>query len=292
MNQKAITDNFLQEYVESYFGSYFSQTRRLHSDYWYIWCKSGLLDFVCEKLRNKYNITPLDYTADYVNSEMPVGNFGSATIESHKFYDSWNRKEELKKELEEVVSQLRLHRSAFWFLFEKIFYNHPLEVNESWSGNDFETIRHLTSPVKEEFKLQGFTSKEIRKIKSEFSYNLKNKLGRRKLTIAEKQLIDGWCSQLLRKSRPPKDKELIFQIVEQMKHYKHLSGGRDDIRGFASVRQTAAISASEVLRQLPSDSLSDKDYSDAWFRVLVKDLYERFPLLREFIENYQQKLVP
>lgn len=283
-----IKDNTISEYIENYFSSHFLNTRRLHNEYWYIWSKSGLLDFVCEKLRCKYSIKLLDYDEDYINGEIPISGFDSASIEAHKFYDNWSRKEEFRKELADIVYQLRLHRSSFWFLFEKIFYDSPLDINENWSGDDSEAIYHLTSPLEKGFQLQGFTAKEIKKIKREISDNLKRKFGRKKLTTAEMQIIDDWCNQLSRESRPPKDKEVTYQVIEQMKHYKHTGVSRDNKEDFAGVRHTASKSASELVRQLPDENFKNIDYSDAWFRVFVKDLYERFPLLKEFIKDFQK----
>lgn len=284
----ALRDTSISEFVEKHYGSLFSRTQKLHNDYWYIWSKSGLLDFICKKLRSKYSIELLDYDEDYINGEIPINDFDSASIESHQFYDSWDRKDEFRKELADIIYQLRLHRSSFWFLFEKIFYDNPLDVNEPWSGDDSMAVYHLTTPLDEEFQFQGFTAQEIKIIKKEITSNFRKKLGHKKLSPTEKQAVDEWCSQLSRDSRPPKDKEVTYQVIEQMKRYKQTGSGRNDHEGFADVRLTAGKSASELVRQLPDESLSDIDYSDAWFRVFVKDLYERFPLLKEFIKDFQK----
>ncbi|MBP9781081.1 hypothetical protein KBC89_00305 [Candidatus Woesebacteria bacterium] len=290
MPSTPITDTWINEYIENYFSSYFSQTRKLHNDYWYIWAKSGLLDFACEKLRKKYDIQLLDYFVDYINGDIAVSDFDSVNIDTHQFYDSWSRKDEFRIELEKVVYELKLHRSAFSSLFEKIFYDIPIDVEEKWPGIDSNVIHGITSRVPEIFMVEGFTKDEIEKIKSEITDDLKRKLRRKKLTESEKQSIKNWCDHFKRKSRSPKNREVIYQAVEQLKIYKHTGAGRDDTRGFANVRQTSGISASELQRRLPDSAPTGKQYSDVWFRVLVKDLYDRFPLLRDFINDYQEKL--
>lgn len=285
-------DDSLDKYFENIYFSYFSSTKTLHSDFWYIWARCGLLDYVCNKLRSKYAIPQLDYNEDCVFGEVPVDDFNNVTIETHKFYDSWAHKDEFREELEGLIHQLRLHRGSFSILFEKIFYYTQIDSDQKWEGIDSEALLGLISPSQDKVQIEGFTVKEIKKIKSDVTNKIKEILNKRKLSDGEKQAINKWCSCLSRKTKPPKSKEEICLVIEQMKRYRHLGEGRSEELGYGIVRQTSGVSAGNISQNVTIEpSEKEKNYSDAWFRGLVKDLYDRFPILHDYIADYQKKLI-
>ncbi len=59
----------------------------MHNDYWCIQAESGLIDFICFKLRDKYSIKILDYSKDYVSGEVLINKFDTMSLDTHKFYD-------------------------------------------------------------------------------------------------------------------------------------------------------------------------------------------------------------
>lgn len=285
MNKSAITDSALKEYFENELHSYFYRTRQLHNDYWYIWSKSGLLDFACLELREKYKIPVLRYEDDCHAVEL-YGGDDSVTDEKHEFYDEWDNKETFKKELEELIKNLRLHRATFWFLFEKIFYGTPLDVEEHWAGYDTEHVMQPFYPLEEIPVFETLTSVEAKKVRSLMVERMKQKTGRKRLTGQENEAVDLWCNKLLRNNRTPKNKELTYLVIEQMKKYKLIGTGYDTTKGeWGEIKQTSFTCANNVLNKLEDPTI---DFSEAAFRRMVSDLYVAFPILKDFIASQRK----
>jgi len=279
MSEAPYQDKTINNFLEQSFFSYFWRTKQLFSDYWRLWLESGLLDFVCDKLRTKYDVPLLNNEEDYQSIEMPVGDFDTVSVDVHKFYDQWEKKEEFARELEEIVYQLKLHRSAFWFLFEKIFYNTSLRFEWEWGALDLEAIYAPLYPISSKLYIEGFTSEELKVIKEMLSSSLESKLGRTP-TYAEKEEIENWCNQLKRKTRTLKWLKSTLLVINQMKKYKKRSQGRDkDNNIVEDLRQTSDQVAMEISGELPSDF----GMEPAAFRQRVRYLYKQFPILREFI---------
>lgn len=277
MTETGITNNGINTIIEDKLFTHFWRTRQVFNDYWQMWLKTGVLDFVCEKLRSEYNVPLLDDKEDYQSIEMPIGDFDTVTNDVHIFYDSWEKKEPFSKELETIVHQLRLHRSAFWFLFERIFYDTPLDFPWEWHALDNEAIYNPLFRTLDTFYLEGFTKSELVEIEKMLLESLERKLGRPP-TTNEKSDIHDWCGRLRRKTRTLKWPAMTRLVVEQMKKYKSYAPGRDDSNNLVdNLRQTSDRLVSEI--DLPGDT----GLTPEAFRQRVRYLYKQFPILHEFV---------
>lgn len=119
------------------------------------------MDYVCQKLRDKYTIPPLNYEEDCANIEVTINDRDIVSFEAHRFYDSWDKKDEFNEVLKGLIHQLRLHRGAFSMLFDKVFYDTPLDPNYEWEGIDSAAIG--INPNDQNILTEGFTAKEIKK---------------------------------------------------------------------------------------------------------------------------------
>ena len=284
MSEAPYQDKTINEFLEQSLFSHFWRTKQLFSDYWRLWLESGVLDFVCDWLRTKYGIPLLDGEEDCQCIEMPVGDFDTVSIDVHSFYDHWEKKEEFAHELEEIVYQLKLHRSAFWFLFERIFYNTSLRFEWEWGALDMEAIYAPLYPIADKLYLEGFTGEELKIIREMLQSTLKKKIGRTP-TSEERAEIDFWCNQLRRKTRTLKWLSSTLLVIKQMKKYKKRAQGRDKNNNIvANLRQTSDQLAMEISGELPADLGMEPDA----FRQRVRYLYKQFPILREFIAAQQQ----
>lgn len=283
MSDTVIQDTTINDYLEETLFSHFWRTKQIFNDYWRLWLESGLLDFVCDKLREKYDVPVLNDEEDYQSIEMPVNDFDTVTIDVHNFYDQWEKKDEFTHELEEIVYQLRLHRSAFWFLFERIFYDTSLRFEWKWGALDMEAIYAPLYPIPRKLYIEGFTSEEL-KIISEMLYSsLEKKLGR-KTNSEEKAEIDAWCNSLRRKTRTLKWLKHTLLVIKQMKKYKKRARGRDKENKIVDdLRQTSDQLAMEISGELPADLNMTPDA----FRQRVRYLYKQFPILKEFIASQE-----
>lgn len=281
MTEPVFIDHRLSDYLEVAFHSKFKRTRNLHNDYWQLWSQSGLLEFVCQKMRSKYQTPILNEADDYQCIEKYVGD-KSVSVDKFAFYDKWEHKETFRKELETVIYQLRLHRSAFSSLFDRIFYDIPIDPNEKWEGFDTEGIFSFMFPLNETIFLEGFTKREIVVIKDELIDALKRKL-ERDLTSKEDNQVYIWCQNLRRKDRAIKSVTQLALIIEQMKRYHSSATGLDDDDGNLTdgIKQTSERCATKVAAELPEDVYFDA----ATFRQTVRRLYKTFPILHEFISS-------
>lgn len=271
-------DASINAYLEESFFINFVRTRKLHNDYWYIWCRSGLLNFVCQKMRKKYAIPKLDINKDYHSIEEVVGD-KSVTIDTFDFFDKWKKKKQFKKELKSIILQLRLHRSAYSSLFNKIFYYIPLSLTEKWEGFDTESVFHITSPLEDNFYPLGYTNEEIKIIRNEIVSNLTDNY---KKQLSKKQMttINNWCKKQNRTVKVPNNKKYLCQIIRQMKRYKTLRKGINDAGDVSDkLRQTSARCANNVTTKISDD----KGYNPEAFRQIVRRLYKSFPILSEYI---------
>jgi len=275
--EQVFKDNSLSDFLEKRLHSRFNRTRRLHNDFWYIWVKSGLLDFVCLKLRKNYQIPIQNEKTDYISGEVSMGN-DSMTLDTHIYYDKWNDKEKFKKELESIIVQLRLHHSTYWSLFDKIFYNKRLKVKEKWEGYDTEAVFGFTVPVDEEFPMVGFTKGEIKEIREMIFPNSKKK-AKTVLTIKQKRDLTDWCDGLERNIRIWKDKRVVYLVIEQMKHYKIPVDGFDDNYDLSEIRMTSERCSAIVSGKLAADEVLNA----VTFRKMSQRLYKAFPILQEYI---------
>lgn len=283
MSDTVIQDTTINDYLEETLFSHFWRTKQIFNDYWRLWLKSGLLDFVCDKLREKYDVPVLNDEEDYQSIEMPVNDFDTVTIDVHNFYDQWEKKDEFTQELKEIVYQLRLHRSAFWFLFERIFYDTSLRFEWKWGALDMEAIYAPLYPVPQKLYIEGFTSEEL-KIISEMLYSsLEKRLGRIP-NSEEKAEVDAWCNSLRRKTRTLKWLKHTLLVIEQAKKYKKRAIGRDKNNKIVDdLRQTSDQLAMEISGELPADLNMTPDA----FRQRVRYLYKQFPILKEFIASQE-----
>lgn len=270
-------DTSIGELLYKRFGYKFDRTKKLHNDFWYIWAKSGLLDFVCLKLRKKYQIPILKAKSDFISGAISMG-YKSVTLETYAYYDKWQDKEKFKKELESIIIQLRLHHGSYWSLFDKIFYKIPLGIREKWEGFDMEAELGLISPS-DNSPMVGFTRGEITEIHKEIILYLKEKF-KRVLTIDELEAVDSWCSRLERNVRIWKDKKLVCLVIEQMKHYKiPVEGFNDNHDWSEKVKMTSERCSAAINEKLPAK----KFLNAVTFRKISQRLYEAFPILREYV---------
>lgn len=282
MNKPSVNKNeSVKDFFQQSFLSHFWRTKQLFSDYWRLWLECGLLDFICNKLQAKYDIPSLNDEEDFKTIELPVGDFDTVSLDVHKFYDQWERKNEFDKELRGVIYQLKLHRSAFWFLFERIFYNISLKFEWEWSALDMEAIYAPLYPISNKLYIEGFTGEELKVVGEMLQSCLEKKFGRA-LNHEEKAEIEGWCNQLRRKTRTLKWRKSTLLVIEHMKKYKQRARGRDKSNNIVDdLRQTSDQLALEISSELPADL----GMEPSAFRQRVKYLYKQFPILREFINT-------
>lgn len=285
MSTEPIIDTTLNKFIaddlENHLYSYFWRTRKLFNDYWYIWNKTGLLDFVCTYLREKYETPILDIEVDFQTPEFYIDDFNSVGIDVHEFYDKWDRKEEFRKELETIVHQLRIPRTAFDMIFHKVFYDVPLDINWKWEAVDDEAIFNPLYKTLDSFHLEGFTTAEIKKVKSLFIERYQKRV-KREFTQDELNAIGEWCSQLKRTNRGLANAELTLLVIEQMKIYgKTTSGVDDDGNPSNELFVTSARAATAIAAELPDDQFFNADA----YRQRVKALLRDFPILQEFLAN-------
>lgn len=279
IGKPVVIDDSISAYLEENFFRLFNRTRNLHNDYWYIWLKSGLLRFVCRRLRKKYNIPKLAANEDYQNIEKFVGD-KSVTIGSYAFFDKWNKRKQFKKELESIILQLRLHRSAYWSLFNNIFYGTPLSLKEKWEGYDTESVFHITSPLEDEFLPLGYTIREIEIIRNDIISNLTSHY-KKKLSDRQLMTINNWCNRLKRNIRAPKSKKLIYLVIKQMKKYKTFAKGLNEDNDLIDrLRQTSKKCAANIAAEMP-DNVEYFDHTA--YRQMVLRLNNAFPILNEFV---------
>lgn len=263
----------------------YMRTAIVQSDYWYVWVKSGLLEYVGKKLREKYKTPLLNEREDMGFGEIPIGD-ESVSDEYHKFYDKWDRKEEFRQELSEYVDQLHLHRSAFSEVFDFVFYGDPLNINREWTGIDTEAWFYPLGISDEyELRLVGYTRDEARDVVKRIKSNLKR--DGIKATKEMNKSLGEYGKSIQRKIRQIKSKELYVAVIEELKTYKEPRKLGDEYmkRSYEDkVRNqyTSGECASKVAESLGID---EEKFGDSDFRKMTTGLYKEFPLLKEFISS-------
>lgn len=263
----------------------YMRTATVQSDYWHVWVKSGLLEYIGEKLRGKYKTPILNMAEDLGFGEITIGD-ESASDDYHIFFDSWDRKAEFSRELSEYVDQLHLCRSAFWEVFDFIFYNDPFNINREWTGIDTEAWYYPLGMSDEyELRLVGHTRDEARDVVKTIKSNLK-RYGVKVTKEMNKALV-GYGKSIQRKIRQIKNKELYVAVIEQLKFYKsNLETDGEDIKRFEDEkvrnRHISELCASRIARDLELN-----DFTSVAFRSLSARLYQEFPILKEYISLFK-----
>jgi hypothetical protein len=281
----SLIDTTINEYVEQNSLSEFGSSIRYANDYWYIWVKSGVLDYVCAKLKAKYQIPILSYSKDYISTDTPVGPDDSVQIDHHIFYDKWRYKARFRKELEGYINELRLPRLAFNPLFDHIFYNHRLKVQEKWRGMDTNSVfKPLDIADGRQYGQNSYTKSEAKVIKE----HIHSALMRRGVILMEDELdkrLRKHLKELTRKTRTVQNKKLYVAVIQQMKVYKKVDMWNDYTDDKESPDKKRGRQIAEKCAARIAAKLSLDDFTSVAFRRMVARLYADFPILKDYITS-------
>lgn len=261
----------------------FSKTKTIYNDFWYIWFHSGLLEFVCQNLRNKYLINILDASKDVQFPTIYMGGDDTIDLIGHVFFDNWSRKNEFQTELYKIIKQLRLHKDSYVYLFDRIFYDDKLEEKTEFSGYDNDAVETIFEFGEEkELIFLGFPYKEVKK----YEAMIRAKLKRHKipLTTEVKKEIQDYINKLGRNFRKIQNKELYVEVIKQMQHYKkwvevdELDWAHEDDK----IKQFSEKCATRISTNLLEFHKIDMEFTGIAFRRLAARLYKEYPILRDF----------
>lgn len=286
ITKHGLIDTTVSEHLKREHFAKFSSSIKFSSDYWYIWVKSGVIEYLCEKLKSKYKIRRLNYIKDYVTWSRPLGDDDTVEMEEHKFYDKWRNKVKFRRELNSYLEQLRLPRLAFDPLFERIFYNHPLQIKQPWPGYDSNSVFTPLGLSEDNHVLKNtYTKQEVKEI----TQRLRDQLVRMRVPISDK--IEGkikkYTDGLVRGGRILQNPKLYVAVIKELKVYRKVgiwndytddSGAADKGKG----RQIAEKCAARIVKNLGIDS-----FTGSAFRKKTLEIYADFPLVKEFIESGQ-----
>lgn len=280
MSKAGLVDTTINKFLEE--ESPYIRTQKLFNDYWYIWTKTGLLEFICVMIKQKYAVPTLDIEKDYVSGEIPMGD-DYVFDDSHTFFDAWDRKAEFHDELDGYIKNLRLPRLAFDSLFERIFYSMPLQVKEKWHGEDTNAIFVPLGLIKAKSYGEGtYTREEVLDIKRKIkSYLAGIKF---KITPEINKKINAYTKTLLRNHRVIQSRALYVETIKEMKKYrKRLWVDYADDKDAPD--KTGDKQISEKCATRISTKLNLDDFDSRNFRRLVGRLYKDFPILHQFVSS-------
>lgn len=278
-----LIDTTISEYVEQNNLSDFASSIKYANAYWYIWVKSGVLEYVCTKLKHEYKIPTLSYAKDYVSTDIPIGNDDTVQVDHHIFFDKWRQKIKFRKELQGYIAQLRLPRLAFNPLFDRIFYNHPLKVREKWSGIDMNSIfKPLGIEDGRQYGQTSYTKSEVEVIKEKINSALVSRGIELQGGDLDRQL-QKYLNALTRKTRLIQNKKLYVAVILQMKVYQKIGVWNDYTDDKESPDKNKGRQIAEKCAARIAADLSLDNFTSVAFRRLVARLYADFPIIKEYV---------
>lgn len=260
----------------------YSLTANVQNDYWYIWVKSGLLKYLCNKLRKKYEIPKLSESKDRLFGEIVVGD-DFVSDSGHNYFDDMARGAEFEEEIKNYLVQLNLAEGAYWEVFDCVFYRKPLDAKLTWRESDIKA-----QPFYDGYpdSLDDLPVREFGSSRSEIKTNVEK---RKKL--ARKQGIKGlsgffkglerYGQTVKGEVRQVESRKIYLAVITEMKRYKTTQkigyyDGKEDYHLWH--RQIAEKCASRIAVKLNLDKY------EAWsFRQQAGRLYTSFPLLKDYI---------
>lgn len=260
-------------------------TANVQNDYWYVWIKCGLLDYLCLRLREKYG-TPIlreeddRYFGEIINGDDSVSDGG------HRFYDEWDKALEFAEELNGYLVQLNLGEVVFWEMFDRVFYDKPLDINFEWTNADTKSQSYLYGfpddiddfPAREFGRSNREVGKKIEKLK---------KLGRKYGVKRVSSLIDifeNYKTTIKSDVRQIQNRELYVEVIEQLRIYKTAQWvdyqDDEDNPNNKNLQQISEKCAARIVSKFDLEN-----FTSLAFRRLVGRLYQSFPLLKEYISQ-------
>jgi len=260
-------------------------TANVQNDYWYVWIKSGLLDFLCQRLRAKYDIPILKeeddrYFGEIVNGDDSVGDGG------HRFYDECDKASEFTEELNSYLVQLNLGEVVFWEMFDRVFYDKPLDINFEWTNADTKSQPYLYGfpddvddfPARQFGRSKREVGKKIEKLKK-----LSRKYGVKRVTSLI-DIFENYKTTIKSDVRQVGNRDIYVAIINQLKVYKTVQWvdyqDDEDNPDNQNQLQVSKKCASRIMAELDLDN-----FTHCTFRRLVGRLYQSFPLLKEYISQ-------
>lgn len=262
----------------------YSLTANVQNDFWYIWVKSGVLNYLCKKIRKKYEIPELSESKDRHSGEIVVGDDSVSDLR-HDYYDDMPRGAEFEEEIKSYLVQLNLAEGAYWEIFDCVFYRKPLDATLTWQEKDLKT-----QPFYEGYpgSLDDFPVREFGRSRSEIkTYIAKKKKMARKQGIKGlsglfKSLEQYWQA-VKGEVRQVENRKIHLEVIRELKRYKTPKivdsyDGKESYHEWH--RQIAGKCASRIAVKLNLDKY------EAWsFRQQAGRLCESFPLLKEYISQ-------
>lgn len=262
----------------------YSLTANVQNDYWYIWVKSGLLKYLCNKLRKKYEIPRLNEDEDKYFGEVIVGE-DSVSDSGHYFFDDWVRAAEFEEELREYLVQLNLAEGAYEEIFNCVFYRKPLNAKLTWAEKDIKgqpfydgfpgsldelPVREFGSSRREIERYIGTTKKLAKRKGIKGMSGFFKSLGYYKLSVR------GDVRQI-------QSRKIYLEVICQLKLYKTFQlvdrQDYDNDPDKPNLRQISEKCALRVAEKI------GEDFDALDFRKLVSRLLKYFPVLKEYISQ-------
>lgn len=252
-------------------------TANVQNDYWYVWIKCGLLDYLCLRLREKYGTPTLREEDDRYFGEIIIGD-DSVSDGGHRFYDEWDKALEFTEELRGYLVQLNLGEVVFWELFDRVFYDKPLDINFEWTNTDTKSQPYLYG-FPDDF--DDFPAREFGSTKHEVR-EMVERMGKVNPDIAKS--LQRYDETIKRDVRQVQNRELYVEVIEQLKVYK--------TRGYVDRYDDPQDPSNKNQRQDSDkcawriqDNLNLRKYPKVNFRRFIARLYKDFPLLNEYISS-------
>src|SRR5258708_2672834 len=287
--------------------------KRIIQDYFDLYVKSGIIDYITKEIRKDLNIPKLNASEDYQLIPQSDTNGASYDLEVSYWYESLieEKQKVLNTRLYNTLKLLYLPRSAFDMLLHYCLYKEKLRSYPFYDRDMINCIAEGTIPENE---FLGYSKNEVEFLKAEAILLLGSKremvkndpdLSEEekliKLAWIEKQmrLVPKRCKEILknyeRRLRPLRTLKEDIQIIKKMKLHKQPYISEGDMNrpedlptvGSHTSKDIAEMIDENIDYPFPRDKKQRDNLDRAAddFRQQKSRLIKKYPFLEEFIKS-------